>query len=279
MKCFLTCLIILIFCSSASAVDYFEQGKKAFYKSDYYTAQKLFLKELQNNSENYSCRYFLAHTYVYTGDIYKAKEEYNRIITFATVPTLQKLAVQSMYNLNHERIIQEDVENTNTKDNYFNLIRLGENYVKWNKFPINVYVAPGEYSNLVKSAFTTWQKASDNLVQFVFTGNVVNSQISVEFVDKLSIPYQEGFEAGHAAVKAKNNVIYKANIELLKVNPQSGQKLLSEVIYSTALHEIGHAVGIQGHSNNDNDLMSAKNALGKKSITTRDLNTLKMLYK
>ena len=44
------------------------------------------------------------------------------------------------------------------------------------------------------------------------------------------------------------------------------------------MHEVGHAIGIQGHSNKEEDLMSAVNRVGLKSITKRDLNTLKMLY-
>jgi len=279
MKRFLTYLVILVLGSAAYAQDYFEQGRQEFYKPDYYKAQKLFLKELQNNPENYPCRYFLAHTYVYNGEIAKAKKEYSKIITFAPTPALQKLAMQSMYNLNHSESVQTPNVGSVDAENYFDLIKLDENYVRWAKFPITVYVAPSGYSSLIKTAFSHWQKVSGGFVQFNFVGNISNAQITVSTVDALSVPYDERFEAGHAIVNAKNNIIYRANIELLKINPKTGEAIPEDIVFTTALHEIGHALGLQGHSNNNADLMSAVNARGKKSITKRDLNTLKMLYK
>lgn len=279
MKRFLLFLAVVIFSSPVFSQDFFEQGKTEFYKSNYYKAQKLFLKALQNNPENYPCRYFLAHTYVYTGDNFKAKEEYSKIITFAPASALQKLAMQSMYNLNHTENLQSATTQIDKGENYFDLIKLDDNYVRWAKFPVSVYVAPSDYSILIKNAFSHWQKVSGGLVQFNFVGNISGAQITAGVADSLSLPYDENFEAGHAVVNAKNNIIYKSNIELLKINPKTGEPLSAEVIYSTALHEIGHALGIQGHSDNNADLMSAINTKGKKSITKRDLNTLKMLYK
>lgn len=279
MKRFLLFLAVVIFSSPVFAQDFFEQGKTEFYKSNYYKAQKFFLKELQNNPENYPCRYFLAHTYVYTGDNFKAKEEYSKIITFAPTPALQKLAMQSMYNLNHTENLQAATVQMDKGENYFDLIKLEDNYVRWARFPVAVYVAPSDYSTLIKNAFSYWQKVSDGLVQFNFVGNISAAQITVKVVERLAVPYEEQFEAGRAVVNAKNNIIYKSNIELLNVNPRTGEPLSAEVIYSTALHEIGHALGLQGHSDNNADLMSTINTTGKKSITKRDLNTLKMLYK
>lgn len=279
MMRFLLFLVVMIFSLPVFAQDFFEQGKIEFYKSNYYKAQKFFLKELQNNPENYPCRYFLAHSYVYTGDTFKAKEEYSKIMTFAPTLALQKLAMQSMYNLNHPEIQKITSQQVSSEENYFDLIKLDENYVRWAKFPVSVYVEPSNYSNLIKNAFSHWQKVSGGLVTFNFVGDISGAQITAGVVGNLAVPYDARFEAGHAVVNAKNNIIYRSNIELLKINPQTQEPLSADIIYSTALHEIGHAIGIQGHSDKNEDLMSATNTNGKKSITQRDLNTLKMLYK
>lgn len=45
----------------------------------------------------------------------------------------------------------------------------------------------------------------------------------------------------------------------------------------TGAHEFGHALGIDGHSNDRSDIMFAAN-LGGQSVTTRDLNTVWSLY-
>lgn len=273
-------LLLLIFTTPALAQNYYEQGKTEFYKKNYIQAQQLFLKELQYNPENYPCRYFLAHSYAYSGNIIKAKEEYNKIIIFSPVDSVKKLAIQSMYNLNHS-------EKNNTKtnsysysnaDNYYEYIKLQENYVKWKNFPINVYVSPCEYSHIIKNAFLQWEKATDGLVSFNFVGNIAAAKITVSMVDTLKIPTNNNFEAGLATVQAKNNIIYKSHIDILRNNPQTGEKFDNALILTTSMHEVGHALGLQGHSPNNQDLMSAINHTGTKRITQRDLNTLKKLY-
>ena len=281
MKRFLTVLILSILSLGttlgAFAEDSFQQGKTEFYKKNYGAAQKLFMHELQNNPENYSCRYFLAHTYVYTGDLERAKIEYGKIITFAPTKELQKLAMQSMRNINKpESAVSKPQEVIG--DNYYGYIKLKKNYVRWKSFPINVYVRPSEYTNLVKSAFTHWQKVTGGLVQFNFVSDIQSAQITSEMVQALS-ERDEGFTAGNASIKAKNNIIYSAKIYLLYTNPTTQEPLAPEIIYSTALHEIGHALGLQGHSPSSDDIMSAVNKKGQKSITKRDINTLKLLYR
>ena len=274
-------ILTLLFANPVFAQDFFEEGKTEYYKSNYQEAQKLFLKELQQNPQNYPCRYFLAHTYVHNNEITKAKEEYNKIITFSPVPSIQKLAMQSLYNLNNpEKITKQKQTYTfaNNKDNYFEYIKLKGNYVRWNEFPINVYISPNEYSHIIKSAFTQWTKATQGLVSFNFVENTISSQITVSVVDNLSTPYKENYEAGLATVNAKNNIIYKSHIDILRTNPTTNEKLDSSLILTTTLHEIGHSLGIQGHSPNNNDLMSAINHNGTKKITQRDLNTLGKLY-
>ncbi len=261
------------------AQDFFEAGKKEFYKQNYSGAQILFLQELQNNPENYSCRYFLAHTYVFTDDLLRAKQEYGKIITFSPNKSISKLAMQSMYNLNHntsESLSQKAFEG----ENYLDFVKMNGNYVKWTQMPINVYVVPSDYSSLVKNAFSNWQKALDGVLSFNFTGNINNAQITVSMTDTLSTQGKTSqYEAGLATIQAKNNVIYRADIQLLKINPSTSQPLSESVVYSTALHEIGHAIGLQGHSPNDSDIMSAINYVGKKSLSARDVNTVLMLYR
>lgn len=277
MKKFIAVLCVLILQTCAFAQDFFEAGKSAFNKKDYVQAQKLFLKELQTNPENYSCRYYLAHTYVYTDDMVKAKIEYNKIIMFAPNQATKKLAMQSLRNLNQP-------ETTTVKtyeeigENYYEHIKLSGAYVKWQEFPINVYVQPSLYSNLIKTAFATWQKTSGGLVKFNFVSNINSAQITAKISSDTKVLSDE-FTAGNAFVQAKNGIIYKSQIDILENDPKTGEKLSTDIIFSTALHEIGHSLGLQGHSPNSTDLMSAVNSQGKKQITNRDLNTLKMLYR
>jgi len=277
MKKFLIILVLLVFQTGSYAADFFGHGKAEFYRENYVSAQKLFLQELQKNPENYACRYYLAHTYVYTDDIFKAKQEYGKIITFAPDKTLQKLAMKSMSNLNKAGKTSEKKQTE--ADNYFDLIKLNGQYVRWREFPLTVYVSPSDYSTLIKSAFTTWQKVTGGFVKFNFTGNVNSAQIVVKMTDNLANSGNEAFVTGNATVKVKNNIIYYSEIELLRKNPQTKEQLSDEIIFTTALHEIGHALGLQGHSNDNNDVMSAVNPENAKMLTKRDLATLYKLYR
>lgn len=279
-KIITTLILINLLNAAAFAQNFFEQGKNEYYKNNYFIAQKLFLKELQQNPENYPCRYFLAHTYVHNGNIEKAKQEYSKIITFSPVPSIQKLAMESMYNLNKpQNSTSTNATAPPNNDNYFANIKLENNYVRWNKFPINVYVSPCNEATIIRNAFMQWEKATSNIVSFNFVGNIGGAQITVSTVENLPIEYKKGSEAGLATVNAKNNIIYKAHIDILKTNPQTNEPFEHNTILTTTMHEVGHALGLQGHSPNDNDLMSAVNHLSSKKITKRDLNTLKMLYK
>lgn len=58
-----------------------------------------------------------------------------------------------------------------------------------------------------------------------------------------------------------------------KIPEQQGYLKIKQI----ALHEIGHAIGIYGHSNNPNDIMY--DSFSVSAISTRDANTIKEIYK
>jgi tetratricopeptide (TPR) repeat protein len=67
---------------------------------------------------------------------------------------------------------------------------------------------------------------------------------------------------------------------VLATHTSEGQRLSKNQIQGVATHELGHAIGIQGHSPYPEDLMYwAVNDAQTGSLTTRDKNTIRLLYK
>lgn len=83
--------------------------------------------------------------------------------------------------------------------------------------------------------------------------------------------------------------VYHINIEqhrfgvsrILMTGRWAGDRVASkEEIYRVMLHEMGHALGLAGHSPNDNDIMGRRGIrwMERPGITLRDRTTMRLLY-
>lgn len=138
------------------------------------------------------------------------------------------------------------------------------------------------YDQIVKEAFGQWQAAIGNKMQFVFTNDPKLTDITVKWRAA-----SDGLEIGNQGVLYRNgsNVFTNADITLSTYAP--GNRLMgpSELKW-TALHEIGHALGIKGHSPVATDVMATslnpavlRLPYNKVGLTSRDLATIQQIYK
>lgn len=71
----------------------------------------------------------------------------------------------------------------------------------------------------------------------------------------------------------------EAEIVILTYKPRNPEPLTPSHIQASALHEIGHALGIVFHSDQGDDIMfCAAGAEVRPVLSYRDLNTLSLLY-
>ncbi len=182
----------------------------------------------------------------------------------------------------------------------FALKKSGENYiynapmdtkvVHWDKntFPLTVRFSretrvPEYYEMKARTAFDTWQRVSDGFFRFDYTEG--DADIEVKFVP-LSVSSQG--QQGHLGNPAfttpviKNNRLKKMVI-YLHDRDRHARYYPQDAVYTFVLHEIAHALGVMGHSQNANDLMYMSNMATvvtgiEASITESDLNTLYLLY-
>ena len=141
----------------------------------------------------------------------------------------------------------------------------------WKSMPISVYVYDSGYRNQIIEAFRTWQNASGGLIRFTHA-STANAGIVVSFSSNLP-----GNSVGLTKNNASNGVITHSHI-LIKDYPYSPK--LENLIYSVALHEVGHALGIEGHSSNTNDVMypQTNSLTQRQALSSRDIETIKWLY-
>lgn len=285
-KIILSTILTLCFCSASFAADYYLVGVDAFKKGSYDKAIPNLEHAIRINAKNVNARYYLAQCYLGQKRISDAQNQYERIIFLAPDSDAGILSYKGLSLIKNAtpkakgQLSQSDTL-SQYKDNYFDYILNGDGKpIKWASFPIKVYIQPSERKDAVKRAFDKWQSGSNNLVCFKYQTIAKDAQIIVDFKSQLeSTSTENSFIAGYSKPYIKNGKMSKSEIHLLKSDPKTGQELSAENVMGTALHEIGHSLGFNGHSPNEKDVMFATSEIPKAELTQRDLNTLLFLYK
>lgn len=159
---------------------------------------------------------------------------------------------------------------------YFDRVeKTAPGYLIWSRFPVEVYVQPGDQRS------QAWTKA---MLQAVNEWSVYLPLQLVEqrdnadiIVDRSSIPIR--FPPIKRVRFADTRFALYTNSVLrhrMTVRIQPNQPDLS--LLAAARHELGHALGIWGHSTQETDVMYFSQVRTPPRISARDVNTLKRVY-
>ena len=268
-------------------------GKNAYLQKDYKTAGENLKIALTLRPKDKNSRYYYVETLINLPPTLEVQKELFNI---------------SQQNLPDSADLIADRQVTKWKNQISYII--GENYIeqvpfdnkilRWDtsKFPLNICfendsttAIPQYYVNDIKKAFLEWQAATSNFIKFNFMNNPNEAQILVKF-----IPIDERKHCTQAECKyvvaytmptIRGDLLNKMDITFYNSN-NLGQQFSEREIYNTALHEIGHALGIMGHSYNKDNLMYMQSGENDnfnqlksdfQLIAPQDLNTLTLLYK
>lgn len=299
MKRLLNIFLILVFAALIYIIFkflpdfYLGIGKSAYLNKDYVSAYKNLKTALIFSPKNTDTRYYYAQTLLSLKPTLEIQEELFK---------LSQTKISDSANLIADRQI--------AKWKYQILANIGENYIeqapedgqilRWDttKFPLRVYIknnspsAPQYFVPTIQQAFLQWQRSSSNLVRFQFTDDesqaniivTINSSTDMKKCDSGDCKYTTAY----TTPDIEGNLLRKMNIFFYDSN-NLGQPFSQKEIYNTALHEIGHSLGIMGHSFNKDNLMYMETNQDNsyfnqfrsdfQSISQVDLNTLNLLYK
>lgn len=283
--------------SEAAATDY---NNTAAYRH-YLTANELVLSgKLNEAAAQYQaalsleprctdCIGKLGNCYFMRGQYRDARTCYLTYLSRATDP--KEIA------LYRKKLALCDQEETSARTNgafnadYLADVQANHLYYRWlpGAMPLRVYMEPAApsavkdfhfgYERLFFDAAAEWTRVLGNRVSFVRVSDPRKADIVCRWVEQLPDVGKRGDTTIDWGTDANGRgVILRADIAIA-VKPFDGMKLPSEVIKTACLHELGHALGLEGHSANRNDVMySCVNMFATAKLSPRDVATITRLY-
>lgn len=290
-------VIFLILCgyyfwlrTPISSDFYMNKGMSEYYAKHYSVALSEFEQSLAANPNNSKAEYYYAKSLSKMPPILSVQKKLYKIATESKYPASKEVARIKVAEIKKDLL-------KDLKDNYIYNAMQGKEILRWDikSFPLKVYFenlndVPPYYKDNIFKAMKQWEK-STGFVKFEQTNDKNYAKIYVIFRDidtdcsgekdcHYTIAYTEPvIKYGH--------ILKQVNFTFHKTNPKNANYTNKEV-YNTALHELGHALGLMGHSDNPNDVMYSNNDRAtdvysryrsdSQYLSMRDLKTLALLY-
>lgn len=210
---------------------------------------------------------------------------------------LKNQAKQANQNSSNPGINSNYGNSNNQAADYMSSVSSKGKFFRWppHALPLRVYIASGNglkgynpgFNSVLQNAFLKWQKASANKLVFIFVNDQRQANINCFWTDNPNqimdkgrlveggLTKLSGSYAGGANVSINNAVI---TILTLPRN-NNVQGFSEDELMKVCLHEVGHALGLNGHSNNNKDIMFYTESPSIwPALTKRDKATIQRLY-
>jgi predicted Zn-dependent protease len=160
------------------------------------------------------------------------------------------------------------------------------NVVRWTHMPIDVYfdttTVPSNWTSADQDRFidamNEWTVASGSQITFRTITTQHTPCISVKWVQDSPMGHTEAAGVARFQTVSGTNYFDVVYIEIGTSHYQSGIPYTNSQMKTISLHELGHAIGLWGHSDDPGDIMYGEGGIAVTSISTRDASTLAGLY-
>lgn len=178
------------------------------------------------------------------------------------------------------------------QNDYFASAASGGKYFRWMKMPIRVCIMNGggvpgyqsSYYQDLMDSFSQWAVASGNRITFELSNNPAQSDITCEWTGDANKVMDHGRLLEGGLTKLNGQPINATDISITNAHMtiltnRGGMPLNDADMKKVCLHEVGHALGINGHSNNNNDVMFfSESPTILPILSNRDMATIRRLY-
>jgi predicted Zn-dependent protease len=163
---------------------------------------------------------------------------------------------------------------------YFDQVRaVKAGFLVWSRFPIKVYIAPPPQGTLIKPE--VWQTAIAQSVQDwqpYLPLTIATSEDGSDIRISANPPQHRSGQRVRSA-ETRYEIYVSDRRELAhRVTVYIRPNQSPQYITAAARHELGHALGIWGHSLTAADVMYFSQVRNPPRISERDVNTLKRVY-
>lgn len=268
--------VLLVFFTAMRAIpalcEDFNTCKTLYNGRKYNDASKCFYHRINLNSNDVQSRFWYAASLYYDRQLHLSYAQYAYIAQKYPNSNIGKYSKNEAQKVK-KRIDYIEKAKSNDSGNYTKDL---SHLSKWHQMPIRVWIQPSQYTGTAQKAFNEWQTKSAGTVRFNYVTNPNSAKIKVSFVDKLHTPEADK-NIGYTTLRYIGNRNIYADVKILQKTVTNQQKSGAEV-YPVILHEIGHALGLSGHSKSSNDIMYANDFTNDVHLSNRDINTLKAIY-
>ncbi len=239
--------------------------------------------------------FYLGMSYAKLNRLDEARDAFDHVLQMSSPSS--ELAVLARNNINYVTKQQITLASSSTKaaqvlttslsrtskDNYLTYVLFHGKVVHFatDRMPLKVFITEGRgvqgWNNSMKqpvlSAMRSWQQGTQNQITFT----QVYSESNADIVVRWRRNFSDGI-LGVSPLQTVGDTIVESDVNLATFYPDSNRAIPPDDLKAIAVHELGHAIGLRGHSPNPNDIMFFSKTRQEDGLSQRDMNTVAMLY-